>query len=87
MDRPWLHDMHGHLRYRWLQKNVRMRNDDTGIEITYRERRPDDSICGARSIKPGDTDGPPGPWWFPVDPREDYEVGCTVVRAPIGGIV
>jgi hypothetical protein len=80
-ERPvvWLHDLFGPITYRWLQKNVLMRNDEHGIEITYRYRKPTDVICGATTTKPGDPEGRPPPWWFPVDTREPYDVGCTIV--------
>lgn len=81
-ERPqvWLHDLYPTgLQYRWLQKNVRMRCDEHGVEVGYRPRRDDDVICGATTLRPGDPTAAKPPWWYPVDPSKPYEVGCTIL--------
>lgn len=76
--RPWLHEIHGDpLLYRWLVKNRVMRNDEHGIEITYRARRDDDVVCGARTIRTG-IPGFKGYSWR-ADQSIDHEVVCSVV--------
>lgn len=78
IERPWLHELRGNdLMYRWLTKNILMRNDEHGIEIRYRYRKPDDVICGARTIRPG-IPGCKGYSWR-MDQSVDHEVVCNMV--------
>lgn len=76
--RPWLHDLYGDaLMYRWLIKNRLMRNDDHGVELTYKTRTDADEICGARTIRPGIPDFKGYSWR--MDQSVDHEVVCTAV--------
>lgn len=81
-ERPvvWLHDLYPTgLAYRWVQKNAHMRCDEHDVEVFYRARHDDDTICGATTTRPGDPTAPKPPWWYPVDPTKPYEVGCTII--------
>lgn len=76
-DLPWLWEVvPGYFAskgYRWLQRNVVMRNDETGVTIRYRPRRPDDAICGARTIHPEHPAGVDC-----ADPGHGQELVCTI---------
>lgn len=74
---PWLHDLFGDLRYRWVIQNRVMRDDEHGVEITYLPRRDEHEICGARTVRPG-IPGFSGYSWR-ADQSVDHEVVCTVV--------
>lgn len=75
---PWLHELFGDdLKYRWLIRDRLMRNDEHGIELTYRGRRSDDVICGERTIRPG-IPGFKGYSWR-MDQSVPHEVVCTHV--------
>jgi hypothetical protein len=74
---PWLHEMYDDLMYRWVVKNRLMRNDEHGLELTYKGRTGGDVICGERTIRPG-IPGAKGYSWR-MDQSVDHEVVCTIV--------
>lgn len=78
IERPWLHELYGDLMYRWLTKNVLMRDDEHGVEIRYRGRTSDDVICGARTIRRGIV-GFKQVYSWRVDQSVDHEVVCNMV--------
>jgi hypothetical protein len=77
-DGSWLHDAYPNAMYRWLRVNERMRCDENGVELTYRPRRPDDVICGERTIRPG-IEGYTERFHFGTDQSIPHEVVCTFV--------
>lgn len=88
VERGWLHETHPGLWYRWVIPGQLLRNDEYGIEITYRPSRPGDVICGVRTIEPGI----PGLTNYGgMDLSVDHEVLCTFVgdhgEAPHIGVV
>jgi hypothetical protein len=74
----WLHETYPNAIYRWWVTNKVMRCDENGVELTYRPRRPDDVICGARTIRPG-IEGFTKRFHFRADQSVPHEVVCNFV--------